>query len=257
MSSESVGHRSQHKGPATPTRSLRSAKLGTQLVESLRDRIRDGEWGEGDRLPTEAQLAEEYSVSRYTVRTALNRLETQGMTITRHGLGTFVSPLGSSITAGLQELRSMMDTIRAHGMEPEMRYHDARFRPATEEEADALGVPSETRVLSTERLVLADGATVAYSYEVIPADLVPPDLQAEDVSGSLFALLDGVGSGPHSAVAEIHAASGPEIGWGERAHEQVYVLLRQVHYTDDARIAIFSQTYFPEGRFQFSILRVR
>ncbi len=256
MSFESAGPRAR-EATTTPSRSLRTAKLGTRLVESLRDRIRDGEWAEGDRLPTEAQLAEEYSVSRYTVRTALNRLETQGMTITRHGLGTFVSPLGSSITAGLQELRSMMDTIRAHGMEPEMQYRDVRFRSTTDEEADALGVPADTQVLSTERLVLADGATVAYSYEVIPAELLPADLRAEDVSGSLFALLDEVGSGPHSAIAEIHAASGPEIGWGERPHEQVYVLLQQVHYTEHGRVVVFSRTYFPEGRFQFSILRVR
>lgn len=240
-----------------PPRSLRSAKLGTQVVESLRDRIRDHEWGEGEKLPTEAQLAAEYDVSRYTVRTALNRLETQGMTITRHGLGTFVSPLGNSITAGLQELRSMMDTIRAHGMEPEMRYHDASIRPATGDEAAALDVAEGTRVLSTERLALADGVEVAYSYEVIPMDLLPGGLRAEDVTGSLFALLDASGAAPHSAVAEIHAASGPDIGWGERSSDQVYVELRQIHYTEQARVAISSRTYFPEGRFQFSILRVR
>src|SRR5690625_7278138 len=37
----------------------------------------------------------------------LQQLATQGLTITRHGIGTFVSPYGNAIETGLQELRSM------------------------------------------------------------------------------------------------------------------------------------------------------
>src|SRR5690625_4293101 len=70
---------------ATPGRALRTANLRVQLAESLRERLQMGEWHEGDQLPTEAELASEYGVSRSTVRSALQQLETLGLTITRHG----------------------------------------------------------------------------------------------------------------------------------------------------------------------------
>lgn len=238
-------------------RPLRTANLRTQLVDSLRKRLTGGEWTEGQRLPTEADLATEYGVSRATVRSALQHLETQGLTITRHGMGTFVSPYGHAIKAGLQELHSMTETILAHGMTPRMVYHDTAFRGATEDEASALGIAPGTRVLATERLVLADDVEVAFSYEVIPSDLLPSDLRTEDVEGSLFAFLDDSGSAPRTAVAEVHAASGADIGWGEREPHAVYLYLRQVHYDQNAKPVVLARTYFHEGRFQFSILRVR
>lgn len=241
----------------TPGRALRTANLRVQLAESLRDRLQKGEWQEGDQLPTEAELASEYGVSRSTVRSALQQLETLGLTITRHGMGTFVSPYGHAIKAGLQELRSMTDTIRAHGMKPEMDYHRIEFRPATEDEAQELELEPGTRVLATERAVLADGVTVAFSYETIPTEYLPSDLTEKDVTGSLFALMDKAGVVPNTAVAEISAASGPEIGWGERDPDMLYVDLKQIHYDGNARPVVKSRTFFHQGRFEFSVLRVR
>lgn len=252
-----TNRKSANSKPLTPGRALRTANLRVQLAESLRDRLHMGEWHAGDQLPTEAELAAEYEVSRSTVRSALQQLETLGLTITRHGMGTFVSPYGHAIKAGLQELRSMTDTIRAHGMTPEMNYHSVEFRKATEEEVKALALEVGTRVLATQRAVLADGVTVAYSYETIPAEYLPKDLKEKDVTGSLFELMDKAGVIPNTAVAEISAASGPEIGWGDRDPDMLYVDLRQVHYDGKARPVVMSRTYFHQGRFEFSVLRVR
>ncbi len=228
-----------------------------QLAASLRDRLQSGEWSSGDRLPTEASLTQEYAVSRSTVRAALQLLEHQGLTKTRHGVGTFVTPFGPAIKAGLQELRSMSDTIRAHGMEPEMAYHSAALRSATADDAEQLGLPAGAMVLATERAVLADGQTVAFSYERIPATLLPAGFDPTTVSGSLFRLLETAGVHATTAVADIHAARGREIGWGERPRGAAYLLLSQVHYDADATAVMSSRTYFLEGRFQFSVLRVR
>lgn len=240
-----------------PGRALRTTNLRAQLAESLRERLNQGEWQEGDQLPTEAELSAEYGVSRSTVRSALQQLETLGLTITRHGMGTFVSPYGRAIKSGLQELRSMTDTIKAHGMKPAMDYHLVEFRGADEDEAQALAIEPGTRVLSTQRAVLADDTVVAYSYETIPANFLPHGLEEGEVKGSLFALMDKAGVVPNTAVAEIGAASGPDIGWGERDPDMVYVDLRQVHYDSSAQPVVQSRTYFHQGRFEFSVLRVR
>jgi GntR family transcriptional regulator len=231
--------------------------LHARLATSLRERLRDGEWASGDQLPTEAELSAEYGVSRSTVRAALVQLENQGLTVTRHGLGTFVTPFGRAIKAGLQELQSMTDTIVAHGMEPRIDYRSAEVREATEEERAALEREAPGRVLATTRAVHADDLLVAFSYEAIPMDLLPADLDPATVRGSLFALLESSGAVPRTAVAGVHARRGKDIGWGERPRAATYLLLQQVHYDGQAVPLLFSKTYFVEGRFQFSILRVR
>lgn len=246
------------KTPQVTGRELKSARgLHIQLADSLRERLRQGEWKAGQRLPTEAQLTAEYRVSRSTVRAAMQLLETQGRTKTRHGIGTFVTPFGREIKTGLQELQSMSETIRAHGLEPEMQYHSAVVRPATTDEAADLQCAVGAEVFATERAVLADGDVVAFSYDAIPLPALPIGFDPGTVTGSLFRLLESHDIFATTAVAEIHATRGSSIGWGERQRGAAYLLLDQVHYTSDGDPVLASKTYFLEGRFQFSVLRIR
>ncbi|MGW7270547.1 winged helix-turn-helix domain-containing protein [Streptomyces sp. NPDC054864] len=57
-----------------------SRKLTPQdIADTLRDRIRSGDLKPGDRLPTQAVLAEEFGVERGTVRQALKTLQSDGL----------------------------------------------------------------------------------------------------------------------------------------------------------------------------------
>ncbi|MFF6999507.1 winged helix-turn-helix domain-containing protein [Streptomyces sp. NPDC008313] len=57
-----------------------SRRLSPQeIANRLRDRIRAGELKAGDRLPTQAELAEEFGVERGTVRQALRALQDDGL----------------------------------------------------------------------------------------------------------------------------------------------------------------------------------
>jgi GntR family transcriptional regulator len=63
-----------------------------QLAEVLRQRIRDGQYPPGSRLPTEIDLVEETGYSRDTVRAAVKLLRESGWVTVTHGLGTFINP---------------------------------------------------------------------------------------------------------------------------------------------------------------------
>lgn len=69
----------------------RGSGLGAMLAGRLADAIRAGEYHPGDRLPTEKQLVERFSVSRAVVREAIARLKTDGFVETRQGAGAFVA----------------------------------------------------------------------------------------------------------------------------------------------------------------------
>ncbi|MGW0842168.1 GntR family transcriptional regulator [Streptomyces sp. NPDC002787] len=50
-----------------------------EIADTLRDRIHSGELGRGERLPTQAELAEEFGVERGAVRQALRLLQEAGL----------------------------------------------------------------------------------------------------------------------------------------------------------------------------------
>ncbi|MDA0814605.1 MAG: GntR family transcriptional regulator [Verrucomicrobia bacterium] len=67
----------------------------------LHERIDAGELATGDRLPTEAQLSQQFGISRLTVSRALNDLVAEGLIRRRAGSGSFVNDLPQENNANL------------------------------------------------------------------------------------------------------------------------------------------------------------
>lgn len=65
-----------------------------QLSNTLTNKIQDGTYPVGSKLPTEAELTSSYNVSRQTVRQALNLLVEDGLIIKKQGSGNRVISLG-------------------------------------------------------------------------------------------------------------------------------------------------------------------
>ncbi len=229
--------------------------LTAGLFDHLRERLSAGEWRPGQRLPGEHQLAAEYEVSRATVRTALQQLESFGLTVTRRGSGTYATATATGVRADLRRLESLSTTIATYGQRPGMIYNSRTIRPGTPEEILRLELQPEELVLATERSLTADDEVVAFSYDAIPRSLLPEVFDPTTIESSLFQILAGHGLVPTSAVTELHASRDPEIGWGHRPQEPLYVLLDQVHYLPNARSVMHSRTFFHEGRFLFSLVR--
>ncbi len=242
-----------------PERRLRPVgTLAQQVTDDVRRRIRDGEFSPGERLPSETALAADYAVSRVTVRTALRTLESQGFIDVRHGSGSFVANFGTEIRAGIQELRSISETIRAMGHTPGMQRHALTKRRATPGEQETLGLQDGETVLSIERMFTADGQPVAFSYDLVPERLFSPDRLAAVGERSLFDELEAAGFRAVRATAQIHAVVDPQIGWGaNRPKQGLYLLLDQLHLDRSSIPVMQSRTYFVEGRFQFVVLRTR
>lgn len=84
-------------GLAAPQR--RPRNLALALVDTLGQRIAQGQLAPGDKLPPEATLMAEFGVSRTVVREALSMLQASRRVVTRHGIGTFALAPGDEAAA--------------------------------------------------------------------------------------------------------------------------------------------------------------
>jgi GntR family transcriptional regulator, transcriptional repressor for pyruvate dehydrogenase complex len=96
---------------ATALRRPRS--LTADLVQALGDRVRDGRWAAGAKLPTEGAIMAEFGVSRTVVREAISRLQAAKVVETRHGIGTFVLGQGDANTFRIApaQLEKLQDVV--------------------------------------------------------------------------------------------------------------------------------------------------
>lgn len=68
-----------------------SSPVYIQIHNQLRQNIEDGEWKVGDKIPAERELANDFGVSRMTLRQAIQALVDEGILERRVGSGTFVA----------------------------------------------------------------------------------------------------------------------------------------------------------------------
>lgn len=78
------------------------------LARELRSAILQQRYADGARLPTEAELAEEYRVSRQTVRRAFHDLVSEGMVYRVPGRGTFAAPGGGRYLRQFGSIEDLM-----------------------------------------------------------------------------------------------------------------------------------------------------
>jgi len=68
-----------------------SIPLYIQIAERLIAQIESGGLSPGEQLPPERDLSEKIGVNRMTLRRALQVLESQGLIVRKHGIGTFIA----------------------------------------------------------------------------------------------------------------------------------------------------------------------
>jgi DNA-binding FadR family transcriptional regulator len=83
--------------PEDAAKSTRGRQRGYETANRIRELILAGEYGPGERLPTERELAKRFGASRGLIREAINQLAALNILESRHGAGTFVTSLNSNL----------------------------------------------------------------------------------------------------------------------------------------------------------------
>jgi GntR family transcriptional repressor for pyruvate dehydrogenase complex len=101
MAREARSRPAREPGPLQLS-SLHTQSLKERVLSELRRAIEQGLLRPGDQLPSERELSEQLSVSRSTVREAIQLLEALGVVEVRHGSGTFVRARPDADTVRLE-----------------------------------------------------------------------------------------------------------------------------------------------------------
>lgn len=124
----------------------------------------------GDKIPSERELCERFSVSRMTVRQAVDALVNEGLLVRQQGKGTFVAhqklDLQLRITSFAQEMRM-------RGMVPSTRVLMCEERQPPTMIASSLGLSESDTVYLIKRLRFADGIPMAVEEAWLPAGILP------------------------------------------------------------------------------------
>lgn len=170
----------------------RQSPFHHQVFLVLRDKIRSGAWPEGKVIPSEAKLAQAFSVSRITVRQAVNRLAEIGLVGRKQGRGTWVLPNrqepvmrmnASSIIEGLFEI-GWSTTVT-------LLEHQTIAAPA--HIAEALGLQEGAPVLRTVRVRSSSGETFSHIVSHVPADVAKDFTEQQLTHGSFVEMLEAQG----------------------------------------------------------------
>lgn len=169
-----------------------------QLAEQLSSAIASGQLQPGDPFENEIALAERLSLSRPTVRRAIQELVNRGLLLRRRGLGTTVANRKVHRRA---ELTSLYDDLKRDGARPATTVLSHEL-VRDEHVAGALDLPADAELLSIVRLRLSDDRPLAVLRNWLPPaynDITREHLEAD----GLYAVLRERGVRPviaHQAI---------------------------------------------------------
>jgi GntR family transcriptional regulator len=212
----------------------------------------------GERLPSEPTLARRLGVSRATLREAMRTFETQGLLSRRQGIGTFVTRPPHVIDSGLEVLESIETLARRIGLQ--VTYGDLMVEcvPASQEEANALGLLMQSNVMRISRVILTEGRTIAYLVDVLPKEcLFKEDVEKEFTGSVLDMLLKDSNLTLTNSRCEICAVAATKELARALKIRQGDALLKFVSrlYALDGRVVDYSYSYFLPGYFRFHVVR--
>ena len=218
--------------------------MSAQLRDRLVDDFTSRGLSPGDRLPTEAEIAERFTVGRSTAREALKLLEQEGVVIAEQGRGRFLSTLGVlKVERPITRFESVTAMLRALGYRTRTLVLSVAEGPPTPAERRALALRGRARVVRLERLRSAGDDPLVYTVETVPREVLPGALRHVDWTGSLTDRIQAVDLPEETAGRYALSGLGP------------WLLVTETAVTTAGRPVLHAADYHRGAAFAFHVVR--
>jgi GntR family transcriptional regulator len=244
---------------------IRQVSLAKQVENILSDRILTGYYPPDSQFPPETHLAQEFEVSRATIRSALDSLAARKLVIRRQGIGTFVSRL-SRISDPLNHLIDFQSLIESNGFKPGYQQRRVEKVAPDPHVRQALELEDGDLVLEIHKIFTADGEPVIHALNHIPVRLFGSrpleDLLFEPVVAQPFFEFfeEEWGLRIEYAVANVYAAIAkdcPILLEMKVEPETPVLIMDETSYTKTEQPVVHSTDYYPGDSMHFSLIRRR
>ena len=142
-----------------------------RVAGELRERIALGDYGDSGALESEAELGRRYTVSRITVRRALEQLREEGLVSSRKGAGWYVAGGTFHQPVALGTFQHAASAITEAGRQMHRRVVEFGYVVTPAEIADTLGVAAGEEALRVRSVRTADLTPLDAVTEWIPATI--------------------------------------------------------------------------------------
>jgi GntR family transcriptional regulator len=241
---------------------IRQASLASQLEQILRKQILDGVYPANSKFPPENILAEEYQVSRSTVRSALDALAGGKLLIRRQGVGTYVSQI-SRVSNPLNNYMDFGVLIASSGWQPGFIRPQASVIEADEELAKMLQIEVGERILSERKIFTADDVPVIYTHNYIPVRIFRhlysiDEAIEKEITQPFFDFFTRCGEKIEYAIADLKAEIARKCDGFEEMKvepELPVMVFEEISYSQSEKPVVFSQDIYLSNRMSFSLIR--
>ena len=218
-----------------------------QLAEEIRNKIETSMWMPGYCIPSERNLAEEYNLSRMTVRQALGELVQKGLLVREKGRGTFVCEK-SIKQRNIMSFTEMMESLGI-SFTTEITGFDI-----LEDWEDMLLPFEEEKIYRIKRLRIVKDTVIGEEIIYLPYGLLP-DLRREDLETSFYQYLDKKALSVYEAEASVQAVLMDE-SYYEIFRVRKHLPLIQVtskNYSDKGELLFVEKCVYRSDKYMFQV----
>lgn len=161
--------------------------LYQQIKHDIKAAIQRGEYKPNEKIPPEPVLSEEYSVSRITVRRAIEELSNEGYLVKKQGRGTFVNtPRMNRKFTSVKKAESFTELCLQHGRKAGAHLVDRKIVPVRQDEQKFFGMQEDGLLVYVERIRTADGQPVFLENIFLPYECFKEIFSADLEDQSIF-----------------------------------------------------------------------
>lgn len=158
-----------------------------QIYENLLAMIRQGEFSEGDRFPSDTELVKSFDVSRGTIREAVKLLIQQGFLVREQGKGTFVT--FQKIQQDSDKLIGFTEVMSQNGIKASARIIENKVIDPAPNIRQVMDLDSGEKVVRVVRLRYGDNQPLIIERSFFRYSMFKPIMNMDLENNSIFELL--------------------------------------------------------------------